>query len=107
MRACCQDESLIYRTMTDEELHRAVCMGYTCPCLEGPMKGKKASFLADEAWELRQRLEREICGCGHQRIIHGAAVRGLAAGHGKCFANHCPCAKFTWHHEDESRITRR
>ena len=71
------------------------------------MRKTKASFLADSAFATKQKLEREICGCGHHRIVHGSTVMGLAVGHGKCFVHRCPCVKFTWHHEDESRVSSR
>ena len=66
---------------------------------------KTNDVIASEAMATQAKLEREICSCTHQRVVHGSAVAGLAAGHGQCYVGKCRCIKFSWHHEDESLVT--
>jgi len=40
---------------------------------------------------------RELCSCGHKRLVHGDRLGGLARGHGQCLFGHgCRCVQFTW-----------
>lgn len=70
------------------------------------MRRKKADALTAQALATREKLEREICGCTHARLVHASTVGGLASGHGRCYVGKCRCIKFSWHHETSMAVAR-